>query len=86
MKELFKSTTNTITVMVVLGTFLLVAYVIIMGVSEINTLAFGAWTTLIGWVVGAKSSKSKYQAEESKQQQEELVELPAEIKSIMENE
>jgi len=59
MNNIFKSTTNTITMVVVIGTFLMVMYAMVMGIQEVNTVVFGAWTTLIGWVVGAKSSKSK---------------------------
>ena len=80
MKNILKSTTNTITFIVVLGTLIMTMYVIVMGVQEVNTIVFGAWTTLIGWVVGAKSSKARYETSRN-----DFGELNAKLESIKNN-
>ena len=52
-----KSTTNKIILIVIITTAVMVLLAMIAGVKEVPPELYGFWGLVLGWAVGAKSSK-----------------------------
>jgi len=76
--EIFKSTTNTVTIIVVAVTAIIVVASLFADTNEIPALVWGSWAGIIGWVVGAKSSKGKYEGIKLEKEAQEVA-IPQEV-------
>jgi len=79
--DILKSTTNTITLLVIMVTAIIALMALFLPVNPIPGEIWGAWGAIVGWVIGAKSQKSKY--EEAKPLTTGTIEVPTEIKDIL---